>query len=589
MAGRRRGRGGRPPLNHDYHEERERDLRDIEMDELRRQVQQLQQRLERFESLDHDDFRHESVPDLEDTNPFASAHDQSSGDESIPHRRRRNFGSQKNFDIRIEIPEFINWINTVERIFDHKDIEEDRKYHNLRQNELSVEEFTTEFDNVRILCDLIEPEEQTIAHYIAGLHPKISDIVQLQPYWTYTDVVKLALKVEKQIKEKRGSCSRSWAREGNKPRGVVSSPNSGSTSKTTTSKPTKQEGSSGPNRLSNTRCFKCQGLGHIASDCPNRKIVTIVEESNDFLVQEDALDDGGPNFDEEVTYGDEGENLVIRRSLNTIHMEEYKWLCNNIFRTRCTSLGKVCNVIIDGGSCEMVVSTTMVERLNRKTTDHPHPYKLSWLRKGNEKDGVKNVLGPSKLDSNPEPSNGGGNNNLLSKTEFLAAVEEIQKAYVLVVLEENKERLEFHPLVQPLLQEFGDVVPHDIPAGLPPVRDIQHCIDFVPGAVIPNKAAYRMSPKEFEELQWQVDELKSKGFIKESMSPCAVLALLVPKKDGSWRMCVDSRAVNKITIKYRFPIPRLDDMLDQLHGAKIFSKIDLRSGYHQIRMRPGAE
>ncbi|KAL4367243.1 hypothetical protein GQ457_05G025890 [Hibiscus cannabinus] len=140
-----------------------------------------------------------------------------------------------------------------------------------------------------------------------------------------------------------------------------------------------------------------------------------------------------------------------------------------------------------------------------------------------------------------------------------------------------------------LIQEFEDVFPENIPSGLPPIRVIEHQIDFIPGATIPNRPAYRSNPEETKEIQRQVEELTEKRYVRESLSPCAVPVLLVPKKDGLWRMCIDCRAVNKITIKYRHPIPRLDDMLDELNGAIIFSKIDLKSGYHQIRMREGDE
>jgi len=135
-----------------------------------------------------------------------------------------------------------------------------------------------------------------------------------------------------------------------------------------------------------------------------------------------------------------------------------------------------------------------------------------------------------------------------------------------------------------VVREFPEVFPEELP-GLPPSRQIEFHIDLVPGATPVARAPYQLAPSELLELSNQLQELLEKGFIRPSFSPWGAPVLFVKKKDGSFRMCIDYRELNKLTIKNRNPLPRIDDLFDQLQGSKFYSKIDLRSGYHQLKVK----
>ncbi|KAF8048148.1 hypothetical protein N665_2640s0001 [Sinapis alba] len=541
----------------------------------------------------------------------------------------------------------------------------------LSQGSKSVEDYHQDLETLIMKAGVIEDAEATMARFQGGLNRDIQDRLELQEYEDMDELLHKAILIEQQNKRKSaprtqyGTASKStYSRDDksfNKPKEEPTSME--------TRRDDKGKGPATATRSRNVKCFKCQGFGHYANECTNKKVMIVL--ANGDVVSEDEKTD--QESDEEgVEYPVQGEMLVTRRILNAQPKAKEDDQRENLFHTRCLIQNKVCSLIIDGGSCTNVASEELVEKLGLEVYKHPKPYHLQWL---NEEGGLKVskqvkvslsvgryqdeitcdvlpleashiLLGrPWQYDKRAvhdgftnrhtfaqnerqitlvpltpqevhqdqlhlkrrrEEAKAPGKALLLdeanqvSKLNLFATSKDIKTAMIeqqnliLVVYKEllitaTNTGLVIPKEIECLLQEYRDVFPDDNPVGLPPIRGIEHQIDFVPGASLPNRPAYRTNPVETKELQKQVNELLGKGHIRESMSPCAVPVLLVPKKDGSWRMCVDCRAINNITVKYRHPIPRLDDMLDELHGSCVFSKIDLKSGYHQIRMKEGDE
>ena len=144
---------------------------------------------------------------------------------------------------------------------------------------------------------------------------------------------------------------------------------------------------------------------------------------------------------------------------------------------------------------------------------------------------------------------------------------------------ENPRLEDFH-----VLQEFKDVFPDEVP-GLPPKRDIDFTIELVLGAAPVSKTPYRMSTPEMLELKMQLQELLERKYIRPSVSPWGAPVLFVKKKDGTLMLCTDYRQLNKVTVKNKYPLPRNYDLFDQMRGEKVFSNIDIRSGYHHVRIK----
>nr|GEY24387.1 reverse transcriptase domain-containing protein [Tanacetum cinerariifolium] len=316
-------------------------------------------------------------------------------------------GENPGLGLKIEIPEFTSQVQPDDFINWLSIVERGFDVRDIpdKLKNMTVEEVINEFNKLRMRCDVVEEAEQVVAWFLGVLKPEIADIIKAKS---------------------KGSTSRFTSRF---------------TPPTRTAPPTALTATTPTTSAADDTC--------------------LIYDTN----AEPKVDKPG----DELVYPDHGEALVIQRVLKVAvskSVDDNLWLRNNIFRTKCTSKGKIDDMITDGAG-------------------------------------------------------------------------------------------------------VADVIPDDIPPGLLAMRDIQHCIDFIPGSAIQNRPAYQMNLKEFVEIQRQVIELLEKGLILESMSSCAVLVLLVPKHGVTFWMCIDSKAVNKITIKYRFPISSLEQHLS--HLRQIFS------------------
>uniref|UniRef100_A0A2N9II85 RNA-directed DNA polymerase n=1 Tax=Fagus sylvatica TaxID=28930 RepID=A0A2N9II85_FAGSY len=563
-----------------------------------------------------------------------------------------------------------------------------KKLQGLRQGSRSVEDYYKEMEIAMIRANVEEDREATMARFLLGLNREIHDKVEMQHYVELEDMVHMAIKVEQQLKRGSGtraghnSSSTSWKSSHAKPLDKSQTPKPEPKSVTTSHVPQgKTEASTSRNR--DIKCFRCQGRGHIASQCPNKQVMVLQANGEIVTDCEDSDTDDMPPLEdvfEEEYLAPDALTLVARRALSLQAKGVDEIQRENIFHTRCYVKDKVCSVIIDGGSCTNVASTIMVEKLGLPMAKHPRPYKLQWLNDSGEirvnkqvlvafrigkyedevmcdvvpmqaghlllgrpwqfdrqvkHDGFTNkysfvlnqrliTLVPltpqqvyedqvrlqkesdqkkeSEQKKKSENQRGAEKNErekenqslaLERKSErtqknFYAKVSEIKRAmfsnqpmivllYKEALLNTNELDLALPSSIVSLLQEYEDVFPEETPHGLPPIRGIEHQIDFVPGATIPNRPAYRSNPEETKELQRQISELLEKGHVRESMSPCAVPVLLVPKKDGTWRMCVDCRAINNITVdeeKVRaiqdWPSPTSVGNVRSFHGLASF-------------------
>ncbi|KAJ9543820.1 hypothetical protein OSB04_023527 [Centaurea solstitialis] len=508
----------------------------------------------------------------------------------------------------------------------------------LEQGNLSVQDYTTRFiEKARFAGVYVPSEERKVERYIWGLRGILREFVLSKEPATFQAAITATETIEceknRQMTERSGD-KRRWE-------GPVSDPRKG--------KFPRVESRGGPNpstrpcgkcqrfhqgdcRSGPPTCFRCGQPGHLSRDCTSRKSCFQCGSPDHFRTECPQLKKGGgpvprervvaPRDDRKAApapvrarafrmiaeEAEEAPDVVTGTFLvNSLRAKvlfdtgaDYSYATPELLNLSCVKLepldrpyeadtanGPVwvrdisngCTIEIDGCLVPAALSPLPMEGLDVILG-------MDWLIRNKAKidceqkmvcvllpDGRSTVIYGVKRDRS---------SRLISIIKENRCIMKGCIWYLVYVINSGKEKLEVKDVE--VVCEYPEVFPDDLDS-LPPEREIEFRIDFVPGATPIAKAPYRLAPSELEEMSAQLQELLNKGFIRPSTSPWGAPVLFVKKKDGTMRMCIDYRELNKVTVKNKYPLPRIDDLFDQLQGARFFSKIDLRSGYHQLKVR----
>ncbi|KAK1615268.1 hypothetical protein QYE76_020785 [Lolium multiflorum] len=395
------------------------------------------------------------------------------------------------------------------------------KLQKLKQGTKTVEEFFKEMELTMMRANIQESENQTIARFFIGLNYPIKRIVEFQQYSNMVELVHQASKAERQVNEdiKYSKSKQYFASKlatsipttSVKPSASSTpskQPSIQSRMKQTVSSTASSKASTGP---SNVTCFKCGTQGHKSFECKNTKVMitmengdieTLSEGEYEALVQAAVANE--EDYDEEsgedplLCTHDPSPSLVVTRVLTTQPQAMEDQRCN-IFQTRAGIGGKSIKVIIDGGSCHNLASTELCEKLNLPLRKHPHPYHVQWLSdKGNVK--IQHTVTV---------------NFKIGPYEDTVECDVVPMTVCHMLLgrpwQFDKKAIHDGFSNAYTFKEFQDVFPDELPHGLPPLRGIEHRIDLIPGAPLPNRAAYRTNPEDTKEIQRQIQDLLAKG------------------------------------------------------------------------------